>query len=100
MARINRQWVLRQRPRGLVKPGDLELVESPVPALNESEVLVRTIYLSLDPTNRTWMNDAEGYLPPDSGVTMSPTRNRLDRLSSTTPRVRPRITPPSGTGGR
>ena len=64
MARVNRQWVLRQRPKGLVKPGDLELVEAPVPALNESEVLVRTIYLSLDPTNRTWMNDAEGYLPP------------------------------------
>src|SRR5690606_21679345 len=64
MARVNRQWVLRQRPKGLVQSGDLELVEAPVPALNESEVLVRTIYLSLDPTNRTWMNDSEGYLPP------------------------------------
>jgi len=64
MATVNRQWVLRQRPKGLIQPGDLELVESSVPALKESEVLVRTIYLSLDPTNRTWMNDAEGYLPP------------------------------------
>ncbi|MDZ4319226.1 MAG: NADP-dependent oxidoreductase, partial [Phenylobacterium sp.] len=64
MARVNRQWVLRQRPRGLIQPGDLELVEALVPALNESQVLVRTVYLSLDPTNRTWMNDAEGYLPP------------------------------------
>ena len=64
MTRINRQWVLRQRPRGMVQPGDLELVESPIPDLKESEVLVRTVYLSLDPTNRTWMNDAEGYLPP------------------------------------
>ena len=64
MARVNRQWVLRQRPKGLIQPGDLELVEAPVPALNESQVLVRTVYLSLDPTNRTWMNDAEGYLPP------------------------------------
>ncbi|MEY3841858.1 MAG: hypothetical protein RLZZ542_968, partial [Pseudomonadota bacterium] len=64
MARVNRQWVLRQRPKGLIRPGDLELVEGPVPALNESQVLVRTVYLSLDPTNRTWMNDAEGYLPP------------------------------------
>lgn len=63
MALTNRQWVLRQRPKGLVQPTDLELVESPVPNLAESEVLVRTIYLSLDPTNRTWMNDAEGYLP-------------------------------------
>ena len=64
MGRMNRQWVLRQRPKGLVRPGDLELVETALPALKESEVLVRTIYLSLDPTNRTWMNDSEGYLPP------------------------------------
>ena len=64
MATINRQWVLRQRPKGLIQPGDLELIESPIPELKDSEVLVRTIYLSLDPTNRTWMNDAEGYLPP------------------------------------
>ena len=64
MPTINRQWILRQRPRGLIQPGDLELVESPIPDLKEAEVLVRTVYLSLDPTNRTWMNDAEGYLPP------------------------------------
>lgn len=64
MARINRQWVLRQRPRGLIQPGDLELIEAPIPELKDSEVLVRTVYLSLDPTNRTWMNDSEGYLPP------------------------------------
>jgi hypothetical protein len=64
MARTNRQWVLRQRPKGLIQDGDLELVESPIPDLKDSEVLVRTVYLSLDPTNRTWMNDAEGYLPP------------------------------------
>lgn len=64
MTRTNRQWVLRQRPRGLIQPGDLELIEAPIPDLKDSEVLVRTIYLSLDPTNRTWMNDSEGYLPP------------------------------------
>ncbi len=64
MARINRQWVLRQRPMGLIKPGDLELVEARLPDLGEGEILVRTVYLSLDPTNRTWMNDTEGYLPP------------------------------------
>lgn len=61
---MNRQWVLRRRPRGLVTEEDLELVESPVPDLTDGQVLVRTVYLSLDPTNRTWMNEAEGYLPP------------------------------------
>ncbi len=64
MATTNQQWVLRQRPKGLIQPGDLELVDAQIPDLKDSEVLVRTVYLSLDPTNRTWMNDAEGYLPP------------------------------------
>lgn len=70
MSRTNRQWVLRQRPKGLIQPGDLELVEGAVPELKDGEVLVRTVYLSIDPTNRTWMNDAEGYLPavPLGGV--------------------------------
>lgn len=63
MTLVNRQWILRRRPQGLVRPGDLELVESPIGEPGEGEVLVRTVYLSLDPTNRTWMNDAEGYLP-------------------------------------
>ena len=61
---VNRQWVLRQRPQGLIMDGDLELVETALPDLKDGEVLVRTVYLSLDPTNRTWMNDAVGYLPP------------------------------------
>ncbi|WEK58003.1 MAG: NADP-dependent oxidoreductase [Candidatus Brevundimonas phytovorans] len=64
MSLRNRQWVLRQRPQGLIKDGDLELIETAVPDLKDAEVLVRTIYLSLDPTNRTWMNDSQGYLPP------------------------------------
>jgi len=70
MTTSTRQWVLRQRPQGLIKPGDLELVEAALPDLKDNEVLIRTIYLSLDPTNRTWMNDVEGYLPavPLGGV--------------------------------
>jgi len=64
MSKMNRQWVLRRRPQGLIQPGDLELVDTPVPEIRDGQVLVRTLYLSLDPTNRTWMNDSEGYLPP------------------------------------
>lgn len=60
----NRQWILRTRPVGDLKDGDLELVETAIPAVGDDEVLIRTVYLSLDPTNRTWMNDSEGYLPP------------------------------------
>jgi NADPH-dependent curcumin reductase CurA len=60
----NRQWILRQRPQGLIGDGDLELVETALPTPGADEILIRTLYLSLDPTNRTWMNDSEGYLPP------------------------------------
>ncbi len=64
MTRINRQWRLRRRPEGDIADGDLHLVESPVPALGAGEVLVRTLYLSLDPTNRIWMSDMDQYMPP------------------------------------
>lgn len=60
----NRQWILKRRPVGNVQQGDLELVESPVPEPGEGEILVRNIYLSLDPTNRIWMSDMEQYMPP------------------------------------
>ncbi|MFO1014596.1 MAG: NADP-dependent oxidoreductase [Caulobacteraceae bacterium] len=59
-----KRWVLRRRPQGEIKPGDLELVEEPIPVLNDGEVLTRTLYLSLDPTNRIWMSDQDQYMPP------------------------------------
>ena len=64
MAELNRQWILKKRPIGDIKPGDLELVESPVPRPGKGQVLARTVYLSLDPTNRIWMSDMEQYMPP------------------------------------
>ncbi len=60
----NRQLVLRHRPEGLLSEGDVELIEAPPPALDEGEALMRTVYLSMDATVRTWMSRAEGYLPP------------------------------------
>jgi NADPH-dependent curcumin reductase CurA len=60
----NRQWILRKRPVGDIKPGDLELVDAPKPTPGPGELLVRNIYLSLDPTNRIWMSDMDQYMPP------------------------------------
>ena len=59
-----KRWVLKRRPQVEIQPGDLELVEEPIADLAEGEVLVRTVYLSLDPTNRIWMSDQDQYLPP------------------------------------
>jgi len=60
----NRTWILKSRPVGDVAPGDLELLEAPLAPLKDGEVRVKTIYLSLDPTNRIWMSDMDAYLPP------------------------------------
>jgi NADPH-dependent curcumin reductase CurA len=59
----NRQWLIAARPDGLVKESDFLWRESPLPSPGEDDVLVRSVYLSLDPTNRVWMNEAESYLP-------------------------------------
>lgn len=64
MSDVNATWILRRRPVGDLREGDLELVESPLQPLAEGEVRVRTVYLSLDPTNRIWMSDMDAYMPP------------------------------------
>ena len=61
---VNRQWILKKRPVGDIAPGDLEFVERPLRDLEQGELLIRNIYLSLDPTNRIWMSDQDQYLPP------------------------------------
>jgi NADPH-dependent curcumin reductase CurA len=60
-----RRMLLSSRPHGLVDGGNLRLDDSaPVPEPGEGQALVRVRYLSIDPTIRTWMDDAPGYLPP------------------------------------
>ena len=59
-----RRLVLAQRPQGNVDASTLRLEEADRPVLAEGEALVEVQYLSIDPTIRTWMNDAPGYLPP------------------------------------
>lgn len=61
---MNRQVVLSQRPHGLVDESTTNLIESDVPECGDGEALIRVGMLSIDPTIRTWMDDAPGYLPP------------------------------------
>ena len=61
---INRQWRLAARPEGLIKESDFEWVEEPVGELEEGQVLVRNIYLSLDPANRGWVRESASYVEP------------------------------------
>ena len=60
-----RRILLASRPHGLVDGSNLTVDDSAaVPEPDEGEALVKVQYLSIDPTIRTWMDDAPGYLPP------------------------------------
>jgi NADPH-dependent curcumin reductase len=52
------------RPVGEPRDSDFEIVRSPLPPLQEGQVLLRTIYLSLDPYMRGRMSDAKSYADP------------------------------------
>jgi hypothetical protein len=59
-----RRVLLASRPHGLVDGSNLRIDEAPVPEPADGQALIRVRYLSIDPTIRTWMDDAPGYLPP------------------------------------
>ena len=61
---MNRQIILANRPVGAVDGTTTTLVESPRPSCGPDQALIKVGMLSIDPTIRTWMNDAPGYLPP------------------------------------
>jgi NADPH-dependent curcumin reductase CurA len=64
MDAVNHQFKLAARPVGLPKPGDWSYTEEPVPEPGEGEVLVKILYISLDPAMRGWMNDGRSYIAP------------------------------------
>jgi NADPH-dependent curcumin reductase CurA len=59
-----RQFRLAARPVGLPKESDFNLVESPIPALRSNEVLVKTLYLSVDPYMRGRITGIRTYADP------------------------------------
>ena len=60
----NLQVVLASRPTGPVTERNFRFVESPITPPREGEVLVRNLYLSLDPYMRMRMNEGKSYAPP------------------------------------
>jgi NADPH-dependent curcumin reductase CurA len=64
MTARNRRLVLAERPKENVEEDTVRLEEVDVPEPGDGEAVVRNRYLSIDPTIRTWMDDAPGYLPP------------------------------------
>ena len=60
----NRRIVLASRPVGAPAPGNFRLEEATVPQPSEGQVLVRNLYLSLDPYMRGRMSDGPSYVAP------------------------------------
>jgi len=64
MPQANKQITLAARPKGMPKESDFKLIESPVPEPEPGQILVRMLYISVDPYMRGRMNDAKSYSPP------------------------------------
>ncbi|MCM7512180.1 NADP-dependent oxidoreductase [Enterobacter hormaechei] len=60
----NRRWVLASRPHGAPVADNFRLEEQPIPTPADGQVLLRTVWLSLDPYMRGRMSDAPSYSPP------------------------------------
>src|SRR5271156_3760122 len=61
---INRQFTLAARPVGMPKESDFRLVEAPIPALANGQILLRTLFLSVDPYMRGRMTGVRTYADP------------------------------------
>ncbi len=60
----NRQFRLAARPVGLPKRSDWKLTEEPVPDPAPGQVVIKSLYISLDPAMRGWMNEGRSYIEP------------------------------------
>ncbi|AOJ71426.1 MULTISPECIES: NADP-dependent oxidoreductase [Burkholderia] len=84
----NRRIVLNSRPKGAPTPENFRVETTAVPTPAQGEVLLRTVWLSLDPYMRGRMSDAPSYAPPVEigGVMVGGTVSRV--VSSTVPAFR------------
>lgn len=61
---MNQQVQLAARPVGMPKPSDWNFTSQPVREIADGEVLIKVLYLSLDPAMRGWMNEGKSYIRP------------------------------------
>lgn len=75
----NRQMTLAARPIGAPSAAHFSLKTAPIPEVAEGQLLLRTVYLSLDPYMRGRMSDAASYAEPVAigGVMVGGTINRV-----------------------
>jgi len=61
---INREIQLASRPNGLPTQSNFKLVKKELPPLQDNEVMVRNLFMSVDPYMRGRMNEGKSYVPP------------------------------------
>lgn len=64
MALTNHKFLLAARPVGMPKRTDWTYTEESVAEPKEGELLVKLLYISLDPAMRIWIKDVHSYMPP------------------------------------
>ena len=64
MSIVNHQVRLAARPVGMPRRSDWTFTTSPLPEPADGEVVVKVLFLSLDPAMRGWMNEGKSYIPP------------------------------------
>src|SRR6185437_9047124 len=64
MSLVNHQFRLAARPAGMPKRSDWQYTEEPARHPGPGEVLVKVLYMSLDPAMRGWMNEGKSYIEP------------------------------------
>ncbi|MFL6706971.1 MAG: NADP-dependent oxidoreductase [Massilia sp.] len=60
----NTQYRLAARPVGMPKATDWQTTSEAVREIGDGEVVIKTLYLSLDPAMRGWMNEGKSYIRP------------------------------------
>jgi NADPH:quinone reductase len=61
---LQKQIKLIKRPKGTPTYEDFEMVEAPIGEPSSGEILVRTVYISVDPYLRGRMSEGKSYIPP------------------------------------
>ena len=62
--RMSREIRLASRPKGLPTAANFTLAQTELASLQDQQVLVRNLFMSVDPYMRGRMNDAKSYVPP------------------------------------
>jgi NADPH-dependent curcumin reductase CurA len=62
--KTNRKITLAGRPAGVPSLDNFEIADAEMPQPREGEILIRTLYLSVDPYMRGRMSDRKSYIPP------------------------------------